>query len=129
MRRPNRSLRQWQLSSTEADYERMPWWLRPTAIQITVPHAAWIDNIPWPQMRDLLIKDPEKYPYSDFNAVYSTNVTVNWPYDAMDSILHTDLGIIMNPIFEKHIQKLDNWTVSAQFKKALPGLAAVINQS
>lgn len=31
----------------QKSYESMPEWLRPTVTQITVPHAAWIDNVPW----------------------------------------------------------------------------------
>lgn len=38
---------QWQVSPNDGSYARMPVWLRPTVTQITVPHAAWIDNIPW----------------------------------------------------------------------------------
>ena len=32
---------------TQQNYRAMPAWLRPTVTQITVPHAMWIDNIPW----------------------------------------------------------------------------------
>ena len=38
---------QWQVSPNMDSYSRLPVWLRPTVMQITVPHAAWIDNIPW----------------------------------------------------------------------------------
>lgn len=38
---------QWLISPTKEAYVAMPQWLRPTAAQIAVPHAAWIDNIPW----------------------------------------------------------------------------------
>ncbi|KAE8345044.1 hypothetical protein BDV24DRAFT_159878 [Aspergillus arachidicola] len=122
-----RNLR-WQLSSSKFDYEEMPRWLRPTAVQITVPHSAWIDNLPWPQMRDTLIENPDKYPYSNFSALYSPNVSVNWPYDPMDTVMEVENGMILNPIFEKHIRKLENWNVSGPFKEYLPGLAAAIGQ-
>jgi len=28
-------------------WDLMPVWLRPTPSQLTTPHAAWIDRIPW----------------------------------------------------------------------------------
>ncbi|KAF4994129.1 hypothetical protein FDECE_13229 [Fusarium decemcellulare] len=37
----------WQIHPTKQHYTDMPSWLRPTVTQIAVPHAAWIDNIPW----------------------------------------------------------------------------------
>ncbi|KAJ5683449.1 hypothetical protein N7462_006614 [Penicillium macrosclerotiorum] len=115
----------WQLSSSKHDYEAMPRWLRPTALQITAPHSAWIDNLPWPHMRDLLIEDPQKYPYSTFSELYSPHVSVNWPYDPMDTVLMVGNDMVLNPIFEKHIQRLENWKVSGPFCETLPELAAV----
>ncbi|PLB50100.1 hypothetical protein P170DRAFT_473675 [Aspergillus steynii IBT 23096] len=116
----------WQLSSTDSNYDEMPRWLRPTAVQITVPHAAWIDNIPWPRVRDMLIENPEKYPFPVFSELYSENVTVNWPYDSMDTVSHQGDSLIFNPIFEKHVRKLDNWTVSGHFRDYLPEMTAAI---
>ncbi|EEY20078.1 conserved hypothetical protein [Verticillium alfalfae VaMs.102] len=38
---------QWQVYPTKSTFADLPRWLRPAATQITVPHDAWIDNIPW----------------------------------------------------------------------------------
>lgn len=38
---------QWHISPDKKTYSVLPSWLRPTAKQIIIPHAAWIDNIPW----------------------------------------------------------------------------------
>ena len=40
-------LPQWQIAPSQSTFEVLPSWLRPTVRQITTPHAAWIDNIPW----------------------------------------------------------------------------------
>jgi hypothetical protein len=32
--------------------------MRPTQIQTMIPHPAWIDYIPWPEIRDYLINQP-----------------------------------------------------------------------
>ncbi|THW81547.1 hypothetical protein D6D18_08745 [Aureobasidium pullulans] len=37
----------WMVVPEQKSYKSMPEWLRPTVTQITVPHAAWIDNVPW----------------------------------------------------------------------------------
>ncbi|KAJ5668455.1 uncharacterized protein N7477_007025 [Penicillium maclennaniae] len=116
----------WQILPTDANYEDIPRWLRPTALQITVPHAAWIDNIPWPRVRDILIEKPEEYPFTVFSKLYSNYVRVNWPYDPMDAASPRGDVIVLNPIFEKHVRRSDNWTVSGQFKEYLPEMAAAI---
>ncbi|KAH7361739.1 hypothetical protein B0T11DRAFT_279439 [Plectosphaerella cucumerina] len=110
----------WQIFPTETTYSDLPRWLRPTATQVIVPHAAWIDNIPWPSVRDMLIENPEKYPFTLFSTVYSQCVTVNWPYDATDAITEAGDDFVPNKIFEKHIQRLGNWTVSRDFEEHYP---------
>lgn len=114
-------------------------------MQITVPHASWIDNIPWyvpleiakpiptdfvpferPRVRDLLIEHPEKYPFAAFSELYSQNITVNWPYEDMDTVSTHAENIQFNNIFEKHVRKLSNWTVSEPFKDYLPEMIPAI---
>ncbi|KAF4472938.1 bzip transcription factor [Fusarium albosuccineum] len=46
----------WLVCRSKDTYEKMPAFLRPTKLQRTVPHAAWISTIPWPEARDALIK-------------------------------------------------------------------------
>lgn len=95
-----------------------------------IPHPAWIDNIPWPRVRDLLIEDPNKYSFEKFSEAYSQTVNVNWPFEPMDAVVRIGAGslgeVILNPLFEKHIQKLSNWTVSRDFELRFPEAAAVI---
>ncbi|RNJ59131.1 hypothetical protein D7B24_003224 [Verticillium nonalfalfae] len=96
---------QWQVYPAKSTFADLPRWLRPTATQITVPHDAWIDNIP---------------------CVYSQCVTVNWPYDVEDIISEQGHDLIPNKIFEKHIQRLGNWTVSRDFEELYPEMVRAI---
>ncbi|KIN06811.1 hypothetical protein OIDMADRAFT_107891 [Oidiodendron maius Zn] len=118
---------QWQISPTKENYIFMPAWLRPTVTQITVPHAAWIDNVPWPGVRDLLIEQPEDYPYRLWTENFTQNVSVNWKFDLSDALSETDNEIVLHSIFEKHIRKLKNWTVSSNFARIVPNLMPAIN--
>lgn len=128
----------------------MPVWLRPTVAQIAVPHAAWIDNIPWfvhptrktytlqmvgrltthsllrPGVRDMLIEYPEKYPFELFSEYYSQNVSVNWRFDDTDAIAHEDGSVVLHSIFEKHIQNIDSWTVQPEFERKFPEMSHII---
>jgi hypothetical protein len=83
-----------------------------------------------PQVRDMLIENPEKYPFSVFSELYSHNVSINWPFDAMDAIIHTDDGgVVLNPIYEKHIQRLSNWTVQPAFETFFPEMRAALRST
>ncbi|KAK5168189.1 uncharacterized protein LTR77_006757 [Saxophila tyrrhenica] len=115
----------WLINNTVENYEYMPRWLRPTATQITTPHAAWIDNIPWPAVRDMLIENPILYRFEVFSEVYSHTVSVNWPYDTDDALATDECTghLVIAPIFEKHVRRLGNWTVSKEFEDYFPDLA------
>lgn len=74
----------------------------------------------------MLIETPEKYPFHIFSGVYSQCVTVNWPYDEEDAISEIGDDAVLNPIFEKHIQRLGNWTVSRDFEEHYPEMVRCV---
>jgi hypothetical protein len=87
-------------------------------------------------VRDSLIESPDQYPFEVFSELYSHNVSVNWPYDCEDAVVQisTSLGgggdqMQLSPIFEKHVRKLENWTVSPVFEAHYPELAGFIAAS
>ncbi|PSN68628.1 hypothetical protein BS50DRAFT_489557 [Corynespora cassiicola Philippines] len=116
----------WQICPTDESYSAMPPWLRPTVSQITVPHAAWIDNIPWPGVRDILIQEPQSHPFEVFSQYYSQNVTINWSFDPLDAVSDVDDQVILHSIFEKHICSLKNWTVTSDFQRRFPAMTSAI---
>lgn len=83
-----------------------------------------------PGVRDVLIENAELYPFEMFSEIYSQNVSVSWPYEAVDVVTSppswSSAGEALNPIFEKHILKLSNWTVSQEFLVLLPQMTAAI---
>ena len=53
--------------------ELLPQSLRPTELQTTIPHAAWIDILPHPVVRDNLIRITTSLPSSDSNTESETD--------------------------------------------------------
>lgn len=88
-----------------------------------------------PAVRDMLVEFPEKYSFEEFSDVYSSNVTVSWPHDESD--IQIDLSgmyspghvtqAMVNPIFERHIRNLDNWTVGEGFRRFYPEMYAAVS--
>ncbi|KAL2066186.1 hypothetical protein VTL71DRAFT_2257 [Oculimacula yallundae] len=116
----------WQISPTQENYDRLPEWVTPRPSQIFTPHPAWIDHLPFPKMRDRLVRDynPRDYLFDNFFIPFTTTMSVNWPYEPTDTLLSSMEGedLVINPVFERHLRRLDNWSLGPAFAKAFPGL-------
>ncbi|KAI5211062.1 hypothetical protein AUEXF2481DRAFT_28633 [Aureobasidium subglaciale EXF-2481] len=116
----------WLVVPVRPSYMSMPSWLRPTVTQITVPHPAWIDNVPWPEVRDKIIMCPHRYPYELWTANFTQTVKVGWPYEITDAWVERNGDYVLHSIFEKHVRRLENWSVSPQFGQAFPDLMPIM---
>ena len=115
----------WQIYPTPENYHRLPEWLTPRPSQIFTPHPAWMDNIPWPRMRDRIIHNSDDYKFDNWFVPFTTGLSVNWPYEEHDCLIITEGGgePLLNPVFERHILRLENWSIGPQFVRAFPDLA------
>ena len=115
----------WQIHPTQETYDRLPDWVTPRPSQLFTPHPAWIDHLPWPRMRDKMVQVYPKIPFDEFFIPYTTTLSLNWPYEARDTYLPipgTD-ELNINPVFERHLLDLNNWSLGEAFAKAHPCLA------
>ncbi|KAG4444282.1 hypothetical protein IFR05_000257 [Cadophora sp. M221] len=116
----------WQISPTQENYDRLPEWVTPRPSQLFTPHPAWIDHLPFPKMRDRLVRDynPRDYLFDNFFIPFTTTLSLNWPYEPTDTLLSSVEGedLVINPVFERHLRLLDNWSLGPAFAKAFPGL-------
>lgn len=117
----------WQISPTQENYDRLPDWVTPRASQLFTPHPAWIDHLPWPKMRDRLVREynPRDYLFDNFFIPFTTTLSLNWPYEPTDTLLSSPENddLMINPVFERHLRRLENWSLGPAFAKAFPGLA------
>jgi hypothetical protein len=119
------SLTRWMINPTQENYERMPEFLTPRPSQILAPHPAWIDHVPFPRLRDKLVATYKEHPFEMFFMPFTVGLSVNWPYDPTDCLISTSEkeDPIINPVFERHIRRLDNWSVSPLLMENFPDLA------
>ena len=115
----------WNISLTQETYDRLPDWMTPRATQLFSPHPAWIDNLPWPRMRDRMVQVYPQVHFDNFFIPYTTTLSLNWPYEASDCLLKVPGSeeLSINPIFEQHLRDLNNWSLGPAFAKAFPILA------
>ncbi|KAI9742488.1 MAG: hypothetical protein M1818_004022 [Claussenomyces sp. TS43310] len=120
-------LMRWQISPTQENYDRLPEWLTPRSSQLFTPHAAWIDHLPFPCMRDKLVSDYSSYQYlfDEFFIPFTSTLSLNWPYEPTDALLKAANSeeLMINPVFERHLRRLENWSLGPAFADAFPGLA------
>lgn len=127
----------WQIDPTNREnYDRLPEFVRPLPMQQTVAHPAWIDHLPFPAMREQLIREwapPNEFPFENFFVPFTTTLSLNWPYEATDTLLQgpgegSD-ELMINPVFERHLRRAENWSLGPAFAKALPMLEGTYNLS
>ncbi|KAH6999063.1 hypothetical protein BKA56DRAFT_41256 [Ilyonectria sp. MPI-CAGE-AT-0026] len=126
------ALLKWMVLLDKQSWDLMPDWLRPVPSQLTTPHSAWIDRIPWPRAREYLISHPE-ITLDDFAAPYSSGFKLNWPYDPASVLLAASVNgngtaeIAINPVYEEHMRQIRNWTVGEAFRNRFPELSHLID--
>ncbi|CAM1505008.1 Fc.00g106450.m01.CDS01 [Cosmosporella sp. VM-42] len=126
------TLLKWMALLDKQSWDLMPEWLRPVPSQLTTPHSAWIDRIPWPRAREYLISHPE-ITLDDFAAPYSSGFKLNWPYDPASVLLAASINvngtaeITINPVYEEHMRQIRHWTVGDAFRTRFPELTQLID--
>jgi len=116
----------WQISPTQDTYDLLPEWVTPRPSQLFTAHPAWIDYLPWPRMRDKMVRIYPSIPFDEFFIPYTTTVSLNWPYDSRDILVLAAAGsdeLAISPAFERHLRDLSNWSLGPAFAQAHPQLA------
>ncbi|KAF4123720.1 protein of unknown function (DUF3425) [Geosmithia morbida] len=139
----------WQIAPTRDSYLRLPWWMRPGPAQLAHPHPAWIDHLPFPAMRDMLVRTyggdaggdaGSMHRFDDFFVPFTTTIRLNWPYEETDTLLQRSASsrdrddgseggaeggaddLVINPVFETHLRDHENWSLGEPFIRAFPSL-------
>jgi hypothetical protein len=116
-------LLRWLVNPTEQSFAQLPQFLRPTAVQKTVPHPAWIDTVPWPEARNRIILNLHIFDYELFKRV-TRHSCINWPHSDRDIFIakQGSKQMMLSPKFVRHILNLNNWTNGPDLAKAFPFL-------
>lgn len=120
----------WQVELTEESYDRLLPFARPVPIQLTKPHPAWMDMVPFPLMREAMIRNMGEYDIDEFWVPYTNTLSVNWPYDDSYVLIQMpgtggeqgEPEVTINPVFDQHIRNVENWTVGEAFRRRFPEL-------
>ncbi|KAH8175386.1 protein kinase domain-containing protein [Sarocladium implicatum] len=113
----------WRVCRTPKTYLAIPDFLRPTEIQLSVPHPIWADVLVWPEGRTAIIKDFDMTRYTEFREDLNKAVSVGWTRPSAEAITQgsTPGEQYLSVEFVRHLSDLKNWTLSRE--KNFPGNA------
>ncbi|KAI1388840.1 uncharacterized protein F4822DRAFT_404115 [Hypoxylon trugodes] len=121
----------WQVSPTQENFDLLPSFAQPTAAQLSTPHPAWIDHLPFPRMREQLALEynATEFLFDNFFIPFTTTISLNWPYEPTDTLLRSPDGgeLLINPVFERHLRRIENWSLGEDFDEAFPRLRGSYN--
>ncbi|VUC32692.1 unnamed protein product [Clonostachys rosea] len=112
----------WLVCRSKETYEKMPVMLRPTELQLKVPHPAWIDVVVWPEARNAIIKDMDWGRFEELRTLSGASLTVSWPYEESTAFIESPdkQTMLLHPVFEAHLQNPSNWRWGKQVGEAFP---------
>lgn len=75
-------------------------------------------------MRDKMVYMYPNIPFDTWFIPYTTTLSLNWPYEPTDTLisLPDSEELSINPVFERHVRDLNNWSLGPAFAKAFPML-------
>ncbi|KAF2495878.1 hypothetical protein BU16DRAFT_359558 [Lophium mytilinum] len=117
----------WAIVPSEKNYQAMPPWMRPTPTQIIVPHPAWIDMIPWPEIRDFFIRFADQSHGMEVLQTFVSSLSVNWNSllsNVAVEIPNTNM-LALSQSFEVYIRDLGNWSLDPAVLHVYPDLAGM----
>lgn len=116
----------WQTYPTPENYQLMPEWMRPCPSQLNIYHPAWFDHLPWPEMRDRMVRGQhDHYRFSKlWFESFTEGLSVNWPFSESTCLANTgkDGQAEISPVFLEHIFRLESWTMASRFFNNFPEL-------
>ncbi|TKA61485.1 hypothetical protein B0A49_07684 [Cryomyces minteri] len=118
-------LLRWQVLSTLENYQNLPDCMKPTALQTFVPHPAWINFVPWPDIRDVLITTPEALAAGEHLALFQRTTSVNWPWSAAEAIYINPATnqVGLASAFERYVGDINNWSLAPAVIARFPAIA------
>jgi len=113
----------WQISPTLEHYRAIPDCMKPTPVQTMVPHPAWIDYVPWPEVREFFIKCPDVVGDSDIPALFARCMHINWASNNMLHVSPATDTLVLNEEFERFTRDLNNWSLERSAAAQFPQIS------
>lgn len=112
----------WRIIPTRENFARVPHFLRPTAEQISQPHPARIDTIPWPNLRLALMNEHSESQLDETLELLACCLKLRWPWGKEFLRMRDDGSRELVDEFLKMVMSLEGWGITREFAVAYPHL-------
>lgn len=112
----------WRVSPTEANFARLAPFQHPSQTQLEVDHMAGLDMIIWPQIRNNMIKNWDKYDLIEWTDYVSCCMKVRWPWNKPMLERDADDQLQLRSDFREVFMNVDGWGLTAEFIDRYPEL-------
>lgn len=115
-------LAQWQIAPSPETYGNLPEWHTARPSQLMTPHPIWVTQIPFGKLRDRIIANQDKYATDEFQELYSSSMSINWPKEPIDILVFDGNDVRVSDEFARHCTTLANWSLGEPFSRRYPEL-------
>lgn len=68
----------------------------------------------------MVIKDQDRYDNPEFQNVYASNLSVNFPYNPMKALVFEDGKILISNLLDTHLSDISNMSMKKSFTDMYP---------
>ncbi|TVY84330.1 hypothetical protein LSUE1_G000983 [Lachnellula suecica] len=113
---------QWQINPSLETFNNFPYFFAPLSTQFLIPHPMWVSQLAWGALREIVVKEQERYATDEFCHIYGLSLNLNWPYRKVDILNFEGDEVTMTPAFEAYIMDFSNWSLDEPFQMRYPEL-------
>ncbi|KAL4861915.1 hypothetical protein BDV12DRAFT_203526 [Aspergillus spectabilis] len=115
---------------TAQNLTRCPTWYRPTASQMLHDHPSFIDFIPWPHIREHLVRSWPDYLGSRIYSVFVESFDIDTGVEGFSepplSLNPTGTDLVLHPTIDRCLSHLSSLTAKDAFLRQFPEFASAI---
>lgn len=117
----------WRIIPTRENFERIPHFLRPVPEQISQPHPARLDMVPWPSLRLALMNQQSESQLDETLELLACCLKLRWPWGKEFLQMRDDGSRQLVDEFLKLLMSLDGWGITREFAVVYPHLIEGLN--
>lgn len=112
----------WRIIPTRENFERIPHFLRPVPEQISQPHPARLDMVPWPSFRLALMNQQSDSELDETLELLACCIKLRWPWGKEFLQMRDDGSRQLVDEYLELLLSSDGWGITREFAVVYPHL-------
>ncbi|ORY56146.1 uncharacterized protein BCR38DRAFT_461796 [Pseudomassariella vexata] len=114
----------WMVNPQPQTYAAIPDWLRPTELQLVIPHVEVVECVAWPYLRDFVIQNPAMQDNLQWLAESSSSMRCAWAGTREEALVVNEITghRQFTEAAEASVRKLSNWSLAPSIRAYIPNI-------